>query len=57
MYELPGKAIFEQVKLFLVYAHIMLIIANTYVIHFLRSLASYLGTDFRPFSSQACALI
>lgn len=40
-----------------VYALKMLIIANTYVTHFLRWLASYLGTDFTPFSSEACALI
>lgn len=43
------------------YAHIhtntILIVANTYIIHFLRSLASKSGIYFRTFNSQNCALV
>lgn len=43
------------------YAHIrtntILIVANTYIVHFLRPLASKSGVDFRTFNSQDCALV
>lgn len=43
------------------YAHIhtntVFIVANTYIVHFLRSLATKSGVDFRTFNSQDCALV